>query len=78
MFEELVRFREAFALEGEGGLVFFEDAVDGGRAYGQEFFPDGEKAMKGICWRMRRAKSFPHLCQKKTQMKRREAMASSA
>jgi hypothetical protein len=37
----------------------------------------GQPAMKGICWRMRGAKSFPHLYQKKAQMRRREAMASS-
>jgi hypothetical protein len=29
VFEEFTRFGEAFSLEGEGGLVFFEDTVDG-------------------------------------------------
>jgi hypothetical protein len=29
MFEEFSRFGETFALEGEGGPVFFEDAVYG-------------------------------------------------
>jgi hypothetical protein len=28
VFEELAWFGEAFALEGEGGLIFFEGAVD--------------------------------------------------
>jgi hypothetical protein len=39
--EEITRFGEGFALEGEGGLVFFEGTVDGSRANGQELFPDG-------------------------------------
>jgi hypothetical protein len=37
----LAWFGEAFAFKGKGCLVFFEDAVDCGRANGQEFIPDG-------------------------------------
>ena len=47
MFEELAWFGETFALEGEGGLVFFKGAGDSGGVDGQEFFPDGRGDAEG-------------------------------
>ena len=47
MFEEAAWFGEAFALQGEGGLIFFEGAVDSGGADGQEFLPDGRGDAEG-------------------------------
>jgi hypothetical protein len=41
VFEEVAWFGEAITLEGESGLVFFEGAVDGRGADGQELIPDG-------------------------------------
>jgi hypothetical protein len=37
VFEEVARFGERFAFEGEGGLMFFKGTVDGSGTYGQEF-----------------------------------------
>jgi hypothetical protein len=37
VFEEGAWFGERFAFEGESGLVFFKDTVDGSGTYGQEF-----------------------------------------
>jgi hypothetical protein len=37
VFEEVAWFGERFAFEGESGLIFFKDTVDGSGTYGQEF-----------------------------------------
>jgi hypothetical protein len=47
VFEDARRFGEGFALEGEGGPVVFKGAVDGGRAYGHQLFPDGGRNAEG-------------------------------
>jgi hypothetical protein len=77
VFEEFAWFGETFALEGEG-------AIDGGRTDGQEFFPDGRGngeggpgGDEGHLPADEGARSFPHLYQKKAQMRRRESMTSS-
>jgi hypothetical protein len=41
VFEEASRFGEAFAFEGESGLIFFEGTVDSSGTYSQEFCFDG-------------------------------------
>jgi hypothetical protein len=40
VFEDVCELGEGFALKGEGGLVFPEYAVDGGRAYPHQLIPD--------------------------------------
>jgi hypothetical protein len=82
-FQEITGFC-AFDTAGEKFFpVFFEGTVDGGWTYAQEFIPDGgvivksgQSWKKDICLRIRGARGFPHVYQKKAQMVRRALITS--